>query len=273
MTIRIATLCAALVACGEGAGSHVGDAPPGETPGYRLDSAGTINIVEVGGVWATLYDQPIERPLPVIAAAGGDCVLYQRALPSCPAGCPEACIGDNTCGPYARYSNAGDITITGLRQPATLTPSEFGYVAPSMPPDMFADDAMIHIAAAGGPITGFSADMRGVAPLEDSPQQVVLHDGEDHAIHWKPVPGDARIEVALYLGWHGAPWTDLLICETADDGELVIPAQVFAPMSHFSIGLFQWASWVARFRRTYVEGTTGPIEIKVANMVPVSLSH
>lgn len=285
MPMRIlATLWLVLTsACG---GSDPGnpDGPSGgpdagdDAPELRLDKSGTIAFVEGSGVYAALYDRTYEQPLPARVAAAGDCALYRRTNPSCPGGCNanDVCIADNQCAPGARFASAGDITVTGLREPATLTPSPYGYVAPTLPADFFADDAAIHVSAAGDVIPAFAADVGGVVPLvhQIAGDFVELHDGEDETIRWTPEPGDARIQIALYLGWHGTPWTDLLICETADDGELVIPAATIDPMSYLDgAALFQWPSWISRYRRAWVTTPVGDLEIIAASQAALGLIH
>jgi hypothetical protein len=270
-------------ACGSGASSDEPDAPPpgtpdaavGDPPGFRVDKAGTISLIEGSGVYAALFDRPYDQPLPIEIVSSGDCTVYRRPTPSCPAGCgADACVADNQCAPYAVFASAGDLTITGLREPATLVPSPFGYTMPPLPDDLFADDAAIHVAAAGAALPAFTADVGGVAPLALALSGAVeLRDGEDEIIRWTSAAGGARIQLALALGWHGAPWTDLLLCETADDGELVVPAAAVNAMPYFEVGFAQSPSWIARFRRAWVTTPAGPIEIIAASQLPLGLTH
>jgi len=278
----VALLVPGLAACG---GSSAGDpdAPAGtpdaggEPPAFRVDRAGTVSMTEggSGGVYAALYDRAFEQPLPLVVATAGDCAVYHRDAPTCAGGCgADICVADGQCAPYAMAASAGEIAITGLRQPVTLTPSAYGYTSPSLPADFFADDAAIHVSATGDAIPAFTADVGGVAPLVDQlGGGVELRDGEDETIRWTPAAGDAQIQLALALGWHGQPWTDLLLCETADDGELVVPAALVTEMPYFEVGLFQWPSWIMRFHRAWVTTAGGPIEIIAASQVGLGLSH
>jgi hypothetical protein len=273
----------AAAACG-GSDPANPDGPPGgpdaggDAPDFRVDRSGTIAFVEGSGVYAALHDRSHEQPMPTRIAAAGDCATYRRPTPTCPGGCDvnQVCDADNQCVAGALFTDAGDITVTGLREPVTLTPTPYGYDSPILPADFFADDAAIHVSAAGGDIPAFAADVGGVVPLvhQIAGKYVELNDGEDETIRWTPGSGDARIQVALYLGWHGMPWTDLLICETADDGELVIPSATIDPMSYLEgAALFQWPSWIARYRRAWVTTPVGDIEIIAASQSPLGVVH
>lgn len=267
-----------LGACGGGSSSTDPDAPPGtldaaETPPppFRLDSAGRVALFEPAGAYVFLYSKRFEQPWPVQVASDGDCAVYHRPTPTCAGGCGAGvCVAPDTCSPAAALASAGDITITGLREPATFTPGQFGYTGPTLSGDFFADDAQIHVSAAGADLGAFSADVGGVAPLSIGFAALVeLHDGEDETLAWTPAPGGARIQVALYLGWHGSPWTDLLVCETADDGDLTIPHGLIEQMPYFEVGLFQWPSSVMRFRRAWA----GDVEILAASEIDLGMTH
>jgi hypothetical protein len=265
-----------LAACGGGSGTSDGPGARSDAGlpafDFRVDHRGQIALTENWGAYVALFDRGFEQPLPTRIATDGECALYRRTNPSCPGGCNagEVCVADDTCAPGALRASAGDITITGLREAAVFTPSEFGYTGPTLPADMFADDATIHVSAAGDDLAAFTADVGGVAPLiTELTGLIELHDGADETIRWTADAGGARIQIALYLGWHGSPWTDLLICETADDGELTIPSALIEQFPYFEGGLFQWPSWISRFRRAWA----GDIEVIASHQVTLGVSH
>jgi hypothetical protein len=256
--------------------------PTGDDPAFRIDRVGDVEVVEGWGLVINLYDKPFELPEPVIIASGGDCVFYQRPMPACPEGCPgiTTCVADDVCEPRAQWSEAGAITFTGLQVgAATFTPGEYGYTGPNLGwEDLFADDAELHVAAAGGALPAFAADLTGVVPLDVNETQflsIELIDGVDEVVRWTPPPAgaEARIQLALTFGWHGAPWDAQLLCETADDGELVIPGTLIAEMPYLDVDLFQWPSWIQRFRRAEIDTPLGPIQISTASLVNAAVTH
>jgi hypothetical protein len=282
--LRASALAVAVAACGGGddnpgtpdAPATTPDGPPVGPGGFRIDKSGGLALVEEYSTYAAFWDRAFEQPLPVAAATEGDCTVYRRALPQCPDGCGvEVCVADDTCAPRADRASAGEIEITGLTIPMTLVPAEFGYeFPPIIPPDLFADDAAIHVAAAGAEIPAFSVDLTGVPPLVTDVGLVELEDGQDETVTWTAAPGDARIQLALLTGWHGAPWTAMLLCETKDDGELVVPASLVEQMPYLGeVGLFQWPSWILRFHRVWVEAPVGSIEIMTGSQIGLGLTH
>jgi hypothetical protein len=276
--LMVAGAGALVSGCGSGSSADP-DAVPGTPPEFRVDGTGTIALIEsdivLGGVHVYLFDRAVEQPIPDRVAEAGDCAIYRRARPTCSDGCPTGrCVADDTCAPFPVPASAGDIELTGLRVSLTMTPNGFGYDMPSLPEDLFADDAAIHIAAAGAAIPAFTADLAGVAPLITAvPEVVEIDDGVDEVFTWTPAAGGAQIQIALHFGWHGNPWTDLLICETADDGEYVLPAALIEQLPHFTGGKLPWPSWIGRFRRTWIATAAGPIEIHVASQQGFYLSH
>ena len=264
--------------CGgdDGAGSPdagpVLDAGPGD---FHADRAGYVNVVEGGvflGVFAAIADGP-ERPIPTVIAIAGDCAVYRRPAPAlCTPSCDGVC-ESGTCHPWPRTVDVGRITVTGLRQPLAFVPGEFGYEpTPAPPQDLFDAGATITIAAPGATIPGFSATFTGPAPLLGATQSLTLRDGEPATITWTAA-GSGEIQVALLVGWHGAPWEAMLLCETDDDGELIIPGALVSALPEASSGLESHTSTVTRFARANVLGPHGPIELLVGSQRPIYVTR
>ncbi|MFN7144845.1 MAG: hypothetical protein ACK4YP_13800, partial [Myxococcota bacterium] len=102
----------------------------------------------------------------------------------------------------------------------------------------------------------------GVEDLDVAPSTLVP--GEPMAISWVPSASPSRIQVLLETGWHGAASLTTIWCETADDGELTVPAALTAHVDIPSCGECEM-SYVRRLNRDVVDFGRGPIELRVAS--------
>jgi hypothetical protein len=287
-------LIAGLAGCGgdddAGAdGSPVADAAPGpdgatdRTIDFPANRRGWIHLVEgfagFDGVSAAVRDR-VDVPVAELVAAEGDCEVW--AHPADPAQCDPPCedgycVADDRCEPYPQLTSAGVITTTGVAGDLRFVPVEYGYqVDPEVPPeDLFADNAAITVTAPGDVADGFTLEAGGVVPLEaqldlDFDITLVIEDGVDEVVEWTP-ESSGEIQLALLTGHHGQPWYSLLVCETADDGELVIPGSLISQFPRDESGFEQHYSWIARYRRALADG---PIELWVASRVIIpQLEH
>jgi hypothetical protein len=274
----VLVLALACKACGGGGGSA--DALPSPDAGpddLRPDRVGFVNLIEGGtflSVFAQIQDGP-ELPTPVLDTTDGECAVYVRPDPAaCTPTCTTGvCTAPDVCTPYPENASAGDITVTGLHAALTFTTGPFGYTPEPAPGgDLFDAGAAITVTAPGDVSAGFSANLVGVAALDAPFQNVELVDDEDEAITWTPA-GAAEIQIALVVGWHGAPAEATLICETADDGAFAIPGSIITALPRASSGLEQHLSYIQRFDREVVMTAAGPIEIVVGSQVPLYFSH
>jgi hypothetical protein len=276
--VRIAPLWLLVVACGGGGASVDATPPPDAGPDdLRPDKIGFINLVEGGtflSVFAQIQDGP-ELPTPVLDTTDGECAVYVRPEPAaCTPACTSGvCTAPDTCTPYPANASAGDITVTGLRAPLVFTTGPFGYTPEPAPgADLFDAGAAITVSAPGDVSAGFTANLVGVPALEAPFQNVELVDGVDMPVTWTAANA-AEIQLALVVGWHGAPPEAVLVCETADDGAFSIPGSIITALPRASTGLEQHTSYLARFDREVVILPTGPIEIVVGSQVPFYFSH
>jgi hypothetical protein len=274
-----------LAACGSSSSDDRPDAGPradaGPAGAYPVDRIGQVNLIEAGpegsvgwlALYASILDQP-ERPTPVKQAEQGDCAVFVRPPVSlCEPACnPGVCI-DGTCEPFPVPASAGTISVSGLATPVSFEASEFGYVGPTEPiDDLFAAGASVTVSAEGDEVAAFTAELRGPAPLAAPFQNLTLVDGEDATVTWTAA-NDARIQLALLVGWHGAPWEALLLCETADDGSLTIPGGLIAELPRASSGLESHPSSLMRFDRALVDTPAGPIEIVIGSHQSIHFAH
>jgi len=271
-------LAASVAACGGGeadspdAGRFL-DAGPDD---FHVERAGYVNLIEGGAflsVYALLQDGS-ELPLPTAIAQAGDCTVYQRPRPAlCDPPCDGVCTATAVCTPYRANVDVGTITATGLAQPLRFVLGEFGYEpTPAPSSELFADDAMITVAAPGSAMAGFSVALRGVPALTGAPSSLTLVDDADAEVTWDGA-GAGRIQLALVVGWHGAPYEAMMLCETADDGALTIPAALGSALPRASSSLESHFSTATRFRRASVVGPHGPIEIVVGSQTTLSFFH
>jgi hypothetical protein len=280
----------ALAACGGGGDQDDGPVPDGSSPSttaYVANRAGTLLLTEgMGGFinfGAFFYDRT-ELPLATRVASEGDCEVWTHPTP--PAQCTPPCVNsfclaDDHCEPFPNPVDHGEIVIAGLDEPLRFTPFGSGYVSdpPSPPEQLFSDGAAITASAAGADGPGFTLEVTGVADLEadldlEDGFRLTIEDGVDEVIGWTAADS-GRIQLALLVGHHGSPFEALLVCETEDDGELVVPGRLITEFPHAQpTGLEQHSSWLARFSRDVLETDAGPIELFLSHrvMIPV-LSH
>jgi hypothetical protein len=282
---RRGLLVAALVGgCGGGGGGGAnadaltsGDAGPGEFQPHRI---GYINLVEGGGidsVFAQLRDRG-ELPLPQLIARDGECAVYVHPQPSlCSPACTNGfCVATDTCELWPEFAPAGTISVTGTNEPVGFVPGQYWYDVNPSPTgaDLFDEGAAITVSAPGDVTPGFTLGATGVAPLEASfPVTLELQDGVDKEITWT-AEASGRIQLALQVGWHGAPYEALLLCETDDDGSLTVPGALITQFPRASSSLEQHASSLTRFTRDVVTTPAGPIELFVGSRVTITqLGH
>ncbi len=267
-------------------GGDASDAAPGadastdRATGFVANPAGTIQILEgypgEGGiaVFASLRDRA-DAPVATLLASEGDCEIWTHPTerPNCDPPCEGVCVADGVCEPFPVPVSAGDIAVTGLNEELRFVPNEFGYRTEpdSLPEDMFDAAAAIEATAPGADAPGFTLSAEGVAPLVpdldlEFDVTLVIEDDVDEAIRWVP-ESSGRVQLGLQVGWHGAAYEALLLCEADDDtGELVVPGSLIErfPLRANPTGE-PHSSWIARFARDVVDGPAGPIELFVAS--------
>ncbi len=273
--LLIVTATAALLAACDGADPASPDAGPtldAGTDDYHVDRVGYVNVIEGGAflsVFAAIADGP-ERPVPTAIAVDGECAVYRRPAPTlCQPACDGVCEA-GACHPWPASLDVGTITVTGLKQPLAFVRGGFGYEPTPAPgtADLFDAGDPIAITAPGAAIGGFDVALTGVAELTAATQSLTLVDGQPADVTWTAA-GSGRVQLALLVGWHGAPWEALLLCETADDGALTIPGALVAALPRASSGLESHTSTITRFTRKSVLAPAGVIEFVVGSQRPI----
>jgi hypothetical protein len=250
----------------------------GEDPGYGIDLAGALRLFEypVGGAGVVAFLGEPAQPLEVEVARVGDCSIYTHAGEDpCARTCSYGRCNPGECQ-HAEHLTSGDIHVDGLNHSLEVVDSELGYlVAPAPASDLFDDDAVVTATSDGGDVEPFTVSARGVAPLEVEASSWALVDGEDFPVSWTASDdAAARIQIALRVGWLGVPYQMMLLCETADDGDLTIPGALIAQLP--PVGgppYYPHPSAITRFTRSVVTTSAGPFELLVGSLVGVDWSH
>lgn len=263
--------------------------PPVDDVSLRFRLAGAVRIIEmysggageVAGSWIEIDLRDRAAPMTYeLAAEDGACKVWRPAQVMCtpPCDADEMCDVTSTCEAQATFASAGELTLSGLVTTFSARGGIGGYVLSPEPPHdgLFAPGDAITVAAAGGDIPAFTAEVRGVADLAIQGTGLVeLHDDKDATFEWTPVGDGSLVEVVLQLGWHGAPPTGIIACRAPDGaGAITLTPVIIRAFPYFGgIGLFQVPSWIERVSRTVVDAPGGPIEITASSRVNLGVIH
>jgi hypothetical protein len=270
-----------LVGCDDSPGPRAGD-----NAVYPANARGRIALLELPlqgeqmpSVSAFLFDEP-EVPPEELVAQAGECALYRRDVGPCDESCDGDCGGafPGVCLPFARYTSAGDLSVTGVVEDLALQFVEPGYYVPDTQPegDLFEPGATIRVAASGGDFPAFEMEARGVADLADEFPRLVLDDDRDHTVTWNAGDDEATgFQLVLRTGWHGGPYETMLICEAPDQGRLEISRTLIRMLPRFGLdaSLAPHPSVAARFTRRVVDTDVGAVELLVAHIVRIHWEH
>lgn len=159
----------------------------------------------------------------------GDC-FYLESLgygfcdPLC--GSDEYCSAEDQCEPWPRYRDAGTMTVSGLSEPLTITPSEHGYYSVDWvccPERLFAGGEVVELQAEGGETPGFQITTVAVEPIEPALDcEMTVEDDADLEITWTPseVGGTVRWEMTSAPHAGQGP---MVLCEGDDVGSMTVP--------------------------------------------------
>jgi len=119
------------------------------------------------------------------------------------------------------------ISVTGLLGPLSFQPTGSTYrTETSIEGPLFAPGAAIAVTAPGDEVPGFSVSAVGVVPFDEEIDLITIEDDVDTEVTWTAA-SSGRVQLALRLGWHGGPCTDMILCEADDTaGSLVIAGEL-----------------------------------------------
>jgi hypothetical protein len=184
---------------------------------------------DFGVVQGAVFEGVVPTAIPRLVSEAGPCRLLERRNLVC----TPACVGSATCGedgvciPYPRQISVGNVTISGLTQPTSLSPQNpgNGYFAPGADNPPFAVGSEITLTAAGDSgRPGFELKGFGSPPLGTKPSWLIER-GKGLNVLWQNGDSGARtrVTVELSVDQHGlSPLT--LACEFEDTGTASVPA-------------------------------------------------
>jgi hypothetical protein len=289
------------VGCSGGGGDDGTDAGALEVVldpcGFPAATAATIDVSErfdlfhagaFAKVGAAVRQSP-EPSLHEVVLEEGECRYLRAALGFCdpPCGGAEQCTTDGECRPYPLLVSGGTLTLTGLGDTIEIEPEDFSpgtYVGPGgLPADLFDAEDVVGARLTGGDFPATSLAARGVASIDAglTGSGVELLGGQDAEISWTPGPDpEACVQVVLngFNQTHGAPLSDLIRCEGADDGSLVVPQ---ALVEEFPIGeqpevteSYDWPhSELTRYTRSTRVTGQGPAALVVRSTTYFLIRH
>ena len=257
-------------------------APDTSPDEYQPEAIGLINLIGGGGseVEAVLRNRP--DPLaPELRGREGVCSLYVRRTPAActpPCSAGGICVAAGECAAPAMPVSAGVITVTGLRQRLVFRASSSGYQPEStLPEELFDSGARIRISAPGDEVPGFTAELDGVPHLDVAFSQIALRRGRDTRLLWTAA-GVGRVAALITVGTVGtvgranASFSSMLLCETDDYGDLVIPASIAARLPSAGAAEIERAVMI-RLQRALVRTPAGPSEVVAGQRVAVGLTR
>jgi hypothetical protein len=218
-------------------------------------------------------------------AVRGDCRLMVPRVPFCatPCGGTAVCVENDMCRPYALGQNAGTVRVTGVRTSTGATSFELvsvanSYQAPGsvmLPFPAFAEGDAIRVEAMGSAtVTAFALETRGVAPLTLSSSSYRMQTGMPLGLAWTaPQRSGQTVTVHLDISHHGGT-RGKIECTTADDGELVIEADLITRLMALGIAGFPTVV-VTRGSTGTANLRAGRVELKISSglEVPVEIPN
>jgi hypothetical protein len=270
---------------GDGQAGAGGDSGEGVVPSTPVHGRVRVGIRENrdpaasnGYVDAAFHDQALRLDafaayppdLHEVSLQGGDCTLFEAAARQCnpPCGASQYCGAGNLCKAAAKLAAAGAITVNGVGAALSLVPNSNGYTELEFPATNLTAASNVHVAAAGGLTPAFTLETRGVpvpSYVMSDDWEIRLVDGQDYVLTWTGA-SDAKVQLLLNSGWHGAPPEATLLCEAPGSaGRITIPAQIVAAYPPAGgAGLFQHWSWLSLMRRSSVVVGGKTIELIVS---------
>ena len=267
-----------LWSCGAASPSH-GD---GGTAASATDGGGQFGgfSVALKDTYASVDGKVTDGPTPSVVqwdtkTTSGDCVLQAPKSflcdPACAAG-TSVCVATNTCMPYPSAVSVGDVSVSGVHAAdgaahfaLMATSKNYYYYTPDLAFPPFAVGDVVTGSAAGGTGTPFVLEARGIAPLVVTSQNLLVSAASDLTLTWEPGTASSKMEVLVDLSHHGGTKAQI-VCETSDDGSLVIPKALVASLLDYGATGYPW---IVMTRKTSGAKATasGVVSLSVTSVV------
>ncbi len=290
MTRRAAVmmLLAALASCGgdDGGGGDAVDAAPAcaitsTEPAATVPLAGACPLAQrLGGftvadsgtyssIQGLVADAVIDATVPEVLMTEGDCALHRRANPFCDPACSgeETCSSGGVCVPFPGNVDLGPVEVRAAAGCTTMAarPPGNNYFATDVAHPYAAAGVLLELAAGAGPLGPVLLHGVGVDSLPAGDPAWTVTRGQVLPITWPAATAGARsrVVVRVQIDQHGlAPAS--IVCDTADDGSLDIPATLVDALFAAGVSGFPNGGMV---RRTVdsVSAGAGCVEFVVAS--------
>ena len=265
--------------------------------GFTEPAAATIDVASLSDVFhsglvAQIEAQLRSGPGPAfhqVFMEEGDCRYYKSAIGTCdpPCGSGEACTVDDECAAYPESLSGGELRITGLGEPIVIEPEDYSpgtYFGPAqLPGELFLPGDEIGASLPGADFPELALGALGVELMGSELTQsgYEMLDGADAEITWNAGPDPeacVRLVINGFNAVHGAPLSDVIVCEGTDTGTMVVP-QAF--VEEFPYGEtpvvtegYDWPhSELTRYTRNSVDTEYGRAELVVRSSTYFQPSH
>jgi hypothetical protein len=250
------------------AGSPDASLPPGPLFEIHLVEGHDPFIPSKYGVYVNVYNPWAGEVGTMEVLRIGDCAVFEPVFaPFCDPPCvaPEFCTVDG-CRGHKPPLDAGRIVVTGLKVALTLQadPQYHFYKALLDPPitsgNLFDPGDLIAAVAEGAVLPAFELATTGVAGLVTThPCPFEPGAGTPIGLKWEPSSAATRVRFVMQNEYHGGQFSRI-VCDTADDGELVIDAAIVSRyleepkmteawrMDRYAQGVVSWAGGGAVLR-------------------------
>lgn len=224
---------------------------------------------ELGAVWGPYGLMP--------TMVDGDCT-YMGVLTGgfCDPPCEfdEFCSADDTCETWPVYRDAGVMTVQGLSEPVTITPSASGFYMVDWeccPDDLFDGGDSVTLTAEGNLTPAFEVSATAVEALGPALDcDMPLSGDADLEITWTPA-GGGTVRWEMVAAPH-AGQGPMVLCETGDTGSMTVPAAMVAQYQ-IDRGPYETLR-LSRYRRETVQVDQGnAISLEIASIRRCDNTH
>lgn len=219
--------------------------------GYCADDVryGNFSIEGNGGSYVTgsVGDGVIPATVLTGLETAGECTLWRKEVLFCDPSCEPGytCDFDGTCVPYPEGQDLGTVTVTGLVQAVSMSPTVPGntYYDTTVPTPPWEPGALVTLSTTGGVYDPFV--LYGVTPdafaLDSLAWQ--LTEGAGLTVTWAAPTSNTRskVRISMNIDQHGTTPVSA-VCWFDDDGSAEVPAAIIDGLIGYGVTGFPRAS-------------------------------